>query len=177
MSSQPANRFRTISGRSIAVTLVGMAMLIPAFMLLSQANGGFGNGQADVVARLAHLPVAIHLITVLPALPLGAYILWAGKGTPAHKALGRIWAGLMLVTSVVSFWIGQPGHGIAGTGYSFIHIFSVVTLVSIPAGIAAARRGDIRRHQRAMTGPYIGLVIAGLFAFVSGRILGTLVFG
>jgi uncharacterized membrane protein len=91
--------------------------------------------------------------------------------------MGKIWALLMIVTAISSFWLGRPGTGLGGTGLSFIHIFSVVTLISIPFGIYRIRVGDVTGHYKAMQGPYIGLLIAGLFAFIPGRILGSLVFG
>ena len=116
--------------------------------------------------------VPLHLATVIPALPLGLWLLLRPKGTPTHRMLGRVWGMLMLVTALDSLLIRQITGGLEP-----IHIFSVVTLVSIPAGIVAARRGNIAGHRRAMTGPYIGLIVAGLFALAPGRLLGTLIFG
>jgi uncharacterized membrane protein len=160
-----------IGGATILATLVLMA--------LSSLYGGFALS-ADVEfaqKRSISLPVVIHLATVIPAIPLGAYILWRKKGDRLHRHLGRIWGVLMVTTAIVSFWIGRPGQGVGGTGLSFIHIFSVVTLVSIPYGIWQIRRGNVVEHYRAMQGPYIGLVVAGLFAFIPGRFMGSLVFG
>ncbi len=158
-------------GATILATLVAMA--------LSSLSGGFvsGSEQSAQSGRPISLPVIIHLSTVVPAIPLGAYVLWRQKGDQLHKHLGRIWGLLMITTAIASFWIGRPGHGIGGSGFSFIHIFSVVTLVSIPYGIWQIRRGNVVEHYRAMQGPYIGLLIAGLFSFIPGRIMGSLVFG
>ncbi len=114
----------------------------------------------------------IHLGTVIPAVPLGAFVLWAPKGTRGHKAAGRVWALLMLVTAIASFWL----RGLTG-GIGPIHIFSVITLYSIPMGIWHARRGNILAHQRAMRGVYIGLIVAGAFAMMPGRFLPDLLFG
>jgi uncharacterized membrane protein len=114
----------------------------------------------------------IHVGTVIPALFLGGPVLLMKKGTRLHKSLGRLWATLMMITAFSSFWL----HGLIGT-IGPIHIFSVVTLISIPRAVWAIRRGDIVTHQRAMTGPYIGLVIAGLFSFLPGRLMGALAFG
>jgi len=113
----------------------------------------------------------IHLATVLPALPLGAYLLVRRKGDPLHRVLGRIWAAMMVVTAISSFWLRSNGS------LSPIHIFSVMTLISIPVSIAAIRRGNIVRHRGAMTGMYIGLVVAGGFAFLPGRLLHSWLFG
>lgn len=114
----------------------------------------------------------IHVGTVIPALLLGGPVLLMKKGTRLHKMLGRIWATLMMTTAISSFWL----QGLVGS-IGPIHIFSVVTLISIPRAIWAIRKGDVRTHQQAMTGPYIGLIIAGLFSFMPGRMMGQLVAG
>ncbi len=160
-----------LGGATILATLVLMA--------LSSLYGGFAYSADVEIAqkRPMSLPVIIHLATVIPSIPLGAYILWRKKGDRLHKHMGCIWGMLMVTTAIVSFWIGRPGQGIGGTGLSFIHIFSVLTLVSIPYGIWQIRRGNVVEHYRAMQGPYIGLIIAGLFAFIPGRAMGSLVFG
>lgn len=119
-----------------------------------------------------HWAVTMHLLTVIPALPLGAYVIFSKKGDALHRLLGKIWAALMLVTSVDSFWIREvTGH------IGPIHIFSVVTLISLPMGIYAIRRGNIEGHRRAMRGTFIGLCAAGLFALMPGRMLGNFLFG
>lgn len=147
-------------------------------MALSSMSGGYAVGSAppDLSSRFT-LPVTIHLATVIPAIPLGGYVLWRRKGDALHKLLGRIWAALMMITAIAALFIGRPGTGIAGTGFSFIHIFSVMTLVSIPIAIWAIRRGDVRGHESAIRGVYIGLVVAGLFSFIPGRIMSILAFG
>jgi uncharacterized membrane protein len=114
----------------------------------------------------------IHLGTVIPAVPLGAWVLWGPKGTRGHKTAGRVWALMMLVTAIDSFWI----RGLTG-GIGPIHIFSVLTLVSIPLAIWHVRRGRIAAHRRAMIGVYIGLFVAGGFAMMPGRMLSGLFFG
>ena len=99
----------------------------------------------------------LHVAVVLPAVPLGAWILWRPKGTPAHKLAGRIWAILMLVTAVDSYWLRTLD---SGSGLGPIHLLSALTLVSVPLGIFYIRRGDVAAHIRAMRGNYIGLCIA-----------------
>ncbi len=113
----------------------------------------------------------VHLATVLLALPLGVSQLVLPKGTLRHRTVGYAWCALMTVTALVSFAI----HGINPHGLSPIHLFSVLTLVLVPVIIWRARAGDVARHQRAALGLMIGgLVIAGLFTFVPGRVLGVL---
>lgn len=120
----------------------------------------------------AEVALYIHLFTVIPAVPLGAFVLWGRKGGRTHRLLGRIWGALMMVTALSTFWL----QSLSG-GWSFIHLFSVLTLVSIPLAVWNARRGNIRAHRSAMRGVYAGLISAGLLAMVPGRTLGTLLFG
>lgn len=110
--------------------------------------------------------LAIHLATVIPALPLGAWLLANRKGDRTHRMLGRIWATLMMVTALSSFGV----HSITG-GLSPIHILSVVTIVGLVVSVRAAMRGDIRIHQRAISRLFISLVLAGLATFIPGRLL------
>ena len=116
--------------------------------------------------------LVIHFVTVFLAFLLGAWILWRPKGTAAHRAAGRIWAMLMLVTAIDSFWIRSLTGGI-----SIIHFLSAITLVSIPFAIWHARNGRIDSHMRSMRTVYISLCIAGLFTMLPGRIIGNMIFG
>ncbi|MFZ5956035.1 DUF2306 domain-containing protein [Pseudomonas sp. QL9] len=119
-----------------------------------------------------------HLATVLPAFALGTYLLVRRKGTPLHKALGRCYLLLMLATGLIT--LAMPAHvGPQVLGhFGFIHLFSLVTLYSVPAAWLAARRGDIRTHRGNMIGLYVGgLLIAGSFALMPGRLLHTWLFG
>jgi uncharacterized membrane protein len=152
------------------IILFGATAVMTAILwLLSVALGGVGVGPS-VAGREIALP--IHIVTALLALPLGAFVLWRPKGTASHKALGRLWVVLMLVVAVSSYWL----RTLSG-GFSFIHLLSVLTLVSIPIAIYHARRGNIRAHMGAMRGVYIGLVVAGLFAMAPNRTLGQMLFG
>lgn len=145
---------------NIIGTLAAMMVLVPLAFWLRPEQG--------TTYQTPAWAVYIHLATVLPAVPLGAWVLWSRKGTPAHKAAGRIWALMMVITAIDSFWI----RGMTGS-IGPIHIFSVITLVSIPRGIWLARKGDIEGHIACMRGVYIGLIIAGAFALMPGRLLFT----
>lgn len=115
----------------------------------------------------------VHLATVVPALPLGAWLLWRPvKGDSAHRIGGRIWVLMMIVTAIDSFWIRTITGGIGP-----IHIFSVVTLVQLPRAILFARAGQIDRHMKTMRGVFFGLIAAGFFAMAPGRTLWALLFG
>ncbi|RUM21431.1 DUF2306 domain-containing protein [Rhizobium vallis] len=122
----------------------------------------------------APLAVQIHVATVTPAALLGAYILLNPKGTPLHRLLGKIWMALMVVTATSSFFIHQIS---LIYGFSPIHLLSIATLFGSWNAVAAARRGDIRLHRRIVGGLYFGgIVLAGLFTLVPGRIMHRVVF-
>ena len=116
--------------------------------------------------------LAIHVGSALLAIPLGAYVLWERKGDARHRTLGRAWAALMTIIAASTFWL----RSLSG-GFSLIHLLSIVTLVSVPLGIFHAWRGAIECHRRTMRNLYIGLLVAGVLAFLPGRLLGTVLFG
>lgn len=122
----------------------------------------------------APLAVQIHVAAVLPAAVLGAYILLDRKGTPRHRLFGKIWMVLMVVTSLSSFFI----HGInLFYGFSPIHLLSVFVLVGAWRAISAARAHNIRAHKASVIGMYLGGIIgAGLFTLIPGRIMNAVVF-
>jgi hypothetical protein len=81
---------------SIAFAVLGTLIFMAAASLIS--------GNAKISYDSAPWALAIHVGTVIPALILGGPVLLMKKGTPLHKTLGRIWASLMIITSISSFW-------------------------------------------------------------------------
>ena len=113
-----------------------------------------------------------HLATVLPAFVLGTFLLARRKGTPLHKALGKIYLVLMITTGLITLCMPAQVGPRALDHFGFIHSFSLLTLVSAPAAWFAVRRGDIKSHRANMIGLYCGgILIAGAFAFAPGRML------
>ena len=129
------------------------------------------------LAPLLAAPAVIqwHAFAALGAFALGAVQLAAPKGTIPHRVFGWVWATLLLVVAVSSFFI----HEIRLWGpWSPIHLLSVFTLVMLPLAVLNARRHEVERHRRAMTGLFVGaLVIAGAFTLLPGRIMHSVVFG
>lgn len=111
---------------------------------------------------------AIHLAAAILGLVLGAVMLYRRKGTASHKALGRIWVGLMLAVALSSFSILGIRNG---AGFSVIHLLSAWTLVSLGLAVYFIRRGNVRAHKGFMIGTFLGLAGAGLGAMVPGRFL------
>jgi uncharacterized membrane protein len=109
------------------------------------------------------------MTAALSALVLGTVQLARPKGTYSHKTLGWTWVTLMLTVAVSSLWIPSFLH------FPWIHLFTALTLVSLPFAIWKIRHGNVRGHAGAMKGLYIGgLVIAGIFTLVPGRLIGNL---
>ncbi|GLR47460.1 membrane protein [Sphingomonas astaxanthinifaciens DSM 22298] len=123
-------------------------------------------GMAPPTPWVRETALAIHLATVIPAMPLGAFVLLTRKGTIRHRWLGGLWLALMLITAGVSIFIRNLNHG----SFSPIHLLTLVTLISIPRAWAAARRRDFAAHRRHMLIFYTGsMLIAGFFTFLPGR--------
>lgn len=116
----------------------------------------------------ASTAIQIHMIAAVSAFFLGLIVLWKKKGGPQHKLNGRIWVMLMMVTAFSGFFI----HEIRLWGdYSPIHIFSIITPISLIYGIVAARKGDFTTHQHSMRGTFIGgMLFAGSITFLPGRL-------
>lgn len=147
--------------------VAALCVAVLAIGLVALARGG------AEVARLPW-PVIVHVATVIPALAIGCFVLLRPKGLPLHRALGWAFAVLMVTTAGVTWWVrvSNPGH------FSFVHLFSLLTLVAVPRLIWNARRHKVDAHRRTvlalMSG---GLVLAGFFTFLPSRVLGHWLFG
>jgi uncharacterized membrane protein len=119
--------------------------------------------------------IPVHAIAAMAAFALGIVQFAAPKGTLPHRTVGWIWVGLMAIVAVSSFWI----HEIRLLGpWSPIHLLSIMVLGLLPVAVVAARRHNVSRHRKTMIGIFTGgLVIAGLFTFLPGRIMHAVVFG
>ncbi|MBN9044819.1 MAG: DUF2306 domain-containing protein [Rhizobiales bacterium] len=128
------------------------------------------------LAPLLAAPFAIklHVASVTSAALIGAYMLFAAKGTPLHKALGRVWVASMAMTALSSFFIHQINLVL---GFSPLHLLSALVLFGLVGAVRAARRGDIALHRRIMTQIYAsGILGAGAFAFLPGRLMHEVMF-
>lgn len=119
--------------------------------------------------------ILMHAIAALVALVLGIVQLVAPKGSLPHRAIGYVWAALMVTIALTSFWI----HEIRLLGpFSPIHLLSVLTLATVPLAIWAAHRYRVRAHRIAMLMLFFAaLVGAGAFTLLPGRIMGAVVYG
>lgn len=113
--------------------------------------------------------VYVHLTAAIVALVVGAVQLARAKGTASHRLAGWTFVALMLTVAISSLWIPSFLH------FTWIHLFTLITLVSLPLALWRIRHGNVRGHAAAMKGLYIGgLVIAGIFTLIPGRLLGNL---
>jgi len=133
------------------------------------------------LAPLLAAPFAIklHVFTVVPAFVLGTWLIFfSRKGARFHRAIGYVYLTLMTITAITALFIHQIPAIDIFYGFGPIHIFSIVTLSGVVGALRGAWSHNIRMHRSSMLGVYIGgLLIAGTFAFLPGRIMHALVFG
>jgi uncharacterized membrane protein len=172
LSIAPRNLVRPVAVALGVMAVIALAVHAPAAHLPGAAwaphwpqFGALGH---------ASLAIRIHLAAVLAAFVIGTVLMLGRKGRTLHKLLGWSFSGLMTVTAASSLFI----HVLNPRGFSVLHLFSGWTLIVLPFAILAARRHRARAHARAMTSLYLGgLVVAGLFTFVPGRLMWQVFFG
>ncbi len=151
------------------VTIAGTGMTLVAFYAVIRGLLGF----APDHPATRDFVVMLHVATVLPAIPLGGYLLLAPKGTKWHKMLGKVWVALMVTTATSAIFIQSSGT------FSFIHIFVPMTMWASYKLIATARRGDMKGHKKEILSLYLGaLMIPGIFSMaLPGRLMNVWLFG
>lgn len=99
-----------------------------------------------------------HLLAAGAALGAGTAVAVAPKGTVRHRALGRVYLGAMVALNASALLIydltGRP---------NLFHAFAVLSLCSVVAGYAVARRrgpGWREAHATWMLWSYVGLLCA-----------------
>lgn len=120
----------------------------------------------------------IHLATVVPCFFIGGLLLLIKKGTVFHKKLGWVYFILMLFTATVTLFMSARVGPRLFNHFGYIHLFSFLTIWTIPRAYFAIKRGDIKAHKTAMILLYFGaIIIAGGFTFMPGRYLYQFFFG
>ena len=112
-----------------------------------------------------------HVVAALASVLLGGLqVLRRPHGDTRHRVLGRAWVVLILWTAVTSFWIRHIADG----AFSWLHVLSVVTLVTVTLGVVNARRGRIAAHRGNMVGSWLGALGAMVAALaVPDRMIPT----
>jgi uncharacterized membrane protein len=153
------------------------------WLLIAVAVGvGLALAAASTVAHapdwalLARQPpvVQLHIAAALLALLLGTVQLVGIKGTGLHRLIGWSWVIAMVTVAVSSLFIRQINPG----AFSWIHLLSGWTLIAVPMAIFAIRKGRIGSHASGMTWTFVGgLIVAGAFTFLPGRLMWEVFFG
>jgi uncharacterized membrane protein len=127
----------------------------------------------------APFAVKLHVVTVVPAFLLGTWLIFfSRKGARYHRAIGYVYLSLMTITSITALFIQTIMPRGPFFGFSPIHLFIPLTLSGVVGALYYARRHNIRAHRRSMLGVYIGgLLIAGSFTLLPGRIMYAVFFG
>jgi uncharacterized membrane protein len=128
------------------------------------------------VSPLLHSPWVLkaHVSGALSSFAIGSFLLLGVKGRRVHRIFGYGWVATMSLTAISSFFL----VGLNGQNFSFIHAISAWAVIVLPMGVAAARRHDIKSHRKHMTGMFVGgMVVAGLFSFLPGRMMWSIFFG
>lgn len=119
----------------------------------------------------------VHLVTIVPAFLIGTFLLLRRKGSALHKLLGKVYMVLVVFSAGLTLLMpAAVGPALFGH-FGFIHILSFYALYTIVVAWRAIRVGNIERHKQAMIGLYVGgMLVAGGFTFVPGRMLHTWLF-
>ena len=119
--------------------------------------------------------IQLHVAAACVALGVGPLAIYRKRRDFWHKVAGYGWVLAMGITALSSFWI----HSFPLIGpFSPIHLLAIFALWSLYEGLRHVFAGRIRQHQNAMLGLYWnGLILAGLFNFLPGRVINRMVFG
>ena len=170
-----AGRIEKIRGIVLPLAGVGLAVaLAPVAGGVVRAAGG-GRFRAPDWGLLAAQPLVIqlHLGAAVVALVIGAMLMLMRKGVTFHRRAGWLWVAAMSIVAGSSIFI----TGVNGDRWSFIHMITGWTLISLPLAVIAARRHDVKQHRRFMMGMfYGGLIIAGGLTFIPGRTMWNVFF-
>ncbi len=162
-------RFRLFGVAGVLVATTAAA--VPALMLREGIAPHLPN---LALVAAAPLKIQIHLTAAVTALVVGTVLMIGVKGSALHRGLGWTWVIAMALTAISSLFIHEMNHG----AMSWIHLLSGWTIIALPIAVYAARRHKVALHRRFMTGLFVGgLIVAGGFAFIPGRLLWRVFFG
>ena len=150
-----------------AGALIGIGVAAWGVVILIDALHGF-HPHAPHLAMLRTAPkiLRLHIAAAVFALSVGVALMVGVKGRTFHRMAGWMWVASMLTVAVSSFWIRDHGR------FSYIHFLRGWVSISVPMAVAAVKRRDVKRHRALMTNIFMGgLIVAGAFTFVPGRLM------
>jgi uncharacterized membrane protein len=154
-----------------AVTLAVLAPFAP--QILATADDVALRAPRFELIFQTPMVIQIHLFAAVSAFLVGAALMLGVKGDLLHRTMGWGWVVLMATTAVSSLFI----TGVNGDTWSFIHFLSGWVIIALPMAVAAARRHDVKAHRKAMMSMFLGgLVVAGAFTFIPGRLMWNVFF-
>ncbi|MEM8551307.1 MAG: DUF2306 domain-containing protein [Pseudomonadota bacterium] len=119
-------------------------------------------------------PIPGHAIAAIAATGLGVWQLFSAKRGRWHVLRGTLFVIALGYVALSGLFITRSADG----SYSWIHTLIPVTLIGLFYGVAAVFSGNREGHGRSMTMLFVfALVVTGLFTFVPGRIMHSVVFG
>lgn len=119
----------------------------------------------------------LHLLTVVPCIFLGAYLLVSKKGGKIHRKLGIMYMILMVTTALIALFMEARIGPRLLNHFGYLHLFSILVLWTVPTALIEVKKGNIKNHQRKMILLYVGAIgIAGGFTLAPGRYLYELFF-
>lgn len=137
------------------------------------------------ISHLTSAPweVQLHTYCAITAFTLGVVQLVAPKGSLPHKTLGSIWIAAMITVAATSIVIRPAilGYDLPLLSwFSPIHLLTALTIWGLFQGISAITiKGKIvtdhAKHFKSMF--LFGLVIAGGFTLLPGRMMYRIFFG
>ncbi len=165
---------KRISGNTVMLIIAPVAYGIVSWLILQSAGNPPVHFRINVTPFIeAAFVVKLHVLGAVIAFIVGIVLLRGVKGSGLHRKLGYTWVAAMALTAISSFFI----TGLNDHNFTFIHGISACSVITLPMAVAAARRRNFRKHAKGMTGAFVGgLVIAGLFTFLPGRMLWSIFF-
>lgn len=129
-------------------------------------------------APFLELPLLIktHVICALLSIVIGPFAILRKRRDRLHKVSGYVWVVGMFAVATTGAFI--PTFGIRIIWHlGPIHIFTVITFISLFFGMRAIFKRDIVAHKEWMSGLYWqGLLLAGLVNFFPGRMTNQTIF-
>ncbi len=165
---------RRMGLNTILLIAVPIAYGIVSWLILRSAGNPPVHFRIDIAPLVeAAFVVKLHVLGAVTAFVVGIVLLRGVKGSGLHRKLGYTWVAAMALAAISSFFI----TGLNGSHFSWIHGISAWTVITVPMAVAAARRRKIGKHAKGMTSAFVGgLLIAGLFTFLPGRMLWSIFF-
>jgi uncharacterized membrane protein len=107
----------------------------------------------------------LHTVCGFLALALGLVVLLNNKGTRFHRTVGRTYWLVMLLLNITAFGIYRlNGH------FNIFHIFAIVSLATISAGLIPVLLRKQIRNWLALHYEYMAWSYAGLLAATSNEL-------